>query len=301
MNSFQLFKRFRFFSLLTVFAVLLMQTSALSQGEAAQGEGGNNNLYSNEKYMFAIELPEGFSAWGEEATKEFFDKSRKERDMPEEFKEQSLDDLPTLKTIFQPSGPNISNESIIIHAGIPVVNSLEEFETTYTPADMDCVTLSKETITVNYRTCYLIDREFDQQGLRFRQMMAFIQGIGPAGYLINFNAIAVDFNAYREKYMKCLKTFKVQPPKTVPPELKQAKYSKKVQNPNDQKPAWRSVEVIGSFIIVAILVIWFMLKRLSAGAAEQNVAALPGQTPVKEDAPPVEPPSDSASDNDGGD
>jgi len=285
MNSSQMIKRFQVLSLTFLFALILLQVAAPAQEEKPAG-----NLYSNEKYMYVIELPVGYSAWDDDATREFFQKSRQERELPEEFDELDLDKLPVQKTVFQPSGNNISNQSIVIHAGIHVPKSLDEFEATYNVGDMDFVTLSKETLTVNYRPCFLLDREFDLQGLRFRQISAFIQGLGPRGYLINFSAISVDFNEYRDKFMKSLKTFLVQPPKAVPGNLKQAKYSKKVVDPKEKKPAWKSIEVIGSFIIVAIIVIWFMLKRLSAGAAAQNLETLPGKPPGEDRPHAVEPP-----------
>ncbi|MFH2001975.1 MAG: hypothetical protein ABIK28_20025 [Planctomycetota bacterium] len=278
MSSIQKIRRFQVFGICFSLAFIAFQGMALAQEQQT-----NDRLYVNEKYMYTLELPPGFTAWEDEQTKELFRESRETVELPEEIDKEKAEKQPIFKTVFQPSGSNISQQSLVVHAGLPAQKSLEEFERAFSAGDMDFVILKKEALTINYRPCFLIDREFDRQGMRFRQLLAYVPGIGQAGYLLTYSAVSVDFDEFRDSFLKSLKTFKVQPPKEVPPELKQAKYSRKLQNPNEEKPAWRSIEVIGSFILVAIIVIWFMLRRLSAGAKEEGVGTLPGQAPPAEE------------------
>jgi hypothetical protein len=67
-----------------------------------------------------------------------------------------------------------------------------------------------------------------------------------------------------------LKTFQVIPPK-VPDSLKEQKYIGPKKKGTD---SWRSLPVIGSLIFVCVLVIWFLVKRLSEGAGEEEAGGL---------------------------
>jgi hypothetical protein len=254
--------------LLVAGALLLSSTLAAQEKE-----------YVSEKYLFSMVPPKGFAAIPDADVKAMFQASREQLEKPEG--EGELPPAASIsKVVFMPQGTDPSSRSIIVHAGYPPARSVEEFEKLITPDTGDFVVHNREILTLNYRQCFVIDREFDTQGIRMRQIAAYVPAIMPGGYLINFSAVSVDFDEYKTTFMDCLKTFKPMPPKDTAPEVKQSKYGGKGKG--EKKPAWRSTEVILSLIFVAAVVIWFLVKRLSAGA-EEEAAELPGDEGSKEE------------------
>lgn len=229
--------------------------------------------YVSEAYRFSMVLPKGFTALPDAEAKAMFQASREQIKLPENVEAGELPPAASIsKVVFMPQAGDPASRSIIVHAACPPARSVEEFEKFITPDTGDFVVHVREILTLNYRQCFLIDRELDTQGIRMRQLCGYVPGIMPGGYLVNFSAVSVDFDEYRASFMDSLKTFKPLPPKDVAPEVKQSKYS---GAKGDKTPAWRSPEVILSLIFVAAVVIWFLVRRLSAGA-EEEAAELPG-------------------------
>ncbi|MHC4945940.1 MAG: hypothetical protein ACYTG7_23245, partial [Planctomycetota bacterium] len=223
----------------------------------------------------------------------------KNPNIPEDKREQAAQiQASIIRSVFQPQGYNLSNQSIKITFGHPMrFKTAEEFAAAYTAAQKDSKIHSKENLTIDYRPSYLVDWEFDREGVRFRQIMAYVTGLGPVGYLVTFSAVSADFDLFRDKYMQSLKSFKVTPPSKVAPELLQKRYTQRGLNPNkEETAAWRSTEVICSVIVIGIVVLWFVIRGLIRGAAEQQAAVLPGQgaPPSGEESPP--PSEDTTSD-----
>lgn len=278
----------RFLTVLGPWAVLcvcwLGSAEIATPQEGAYDETG---AYVSQKARFSMNLPRGFKAWPEERVKEIYG-SKAYPTVPEdnraEFEEWRSR---IVRCVFEPDAPNISNQSLMIIYGHPQHNSLDEFANFYAASREDSVIHSKKTEIVDNRTAFILDWEIDREGVRFRQLLSFVPGVGPMGYLLTYTSVGVEFDRYQEEYLKSLVSFKMLPPPEVPPELIQNRYANRGKDKADATPAWRSFEVIASVVVLGVVILWFVLRALMKGAATEKAGAtLPGGSPPPSDDKP---------------
>jgi hypothetical protein len=233
----------------------------------------SKGAYVNRESRFGLVIPNGFRVLSFEEVKALVLDTRKKDGI------DIVDDASIKHTILQPMDYDAAMRKVLIVPGSPYFQTLQEFERAATPSDQtgDFVYHARENITINKHPGFLLDREFDAHGFRFRQIVAFIidfprePGQPPSqGFNLVFSAVSVNFEEYKTAFMECLNSFTVIPP-DLPPGYKESKYSKGLRGPDiEDTPAWRTPEVIGSLIFVGIFVIWFLVKKLSAGVEEEE-------------------------------
>jgi len=226
--------------------------------------------YISEKYRYALVPPKGYQALSEEQTRQIVMDGRKKDKIPD-LVEGGLEGAPIFTTIFQPAAYDISGRRMTVTPNYPLWQTIEEFEKYITPDTGDFFYYSRETLNIRNQKCYLLDREFDVMGTRVRQLCAYFPDMTlPTGYFLVFAALSVDFDEYKESFLTSLKTFKI-----IPPDLpKGAKENLYRGPPKRRAEAWRSLPVIGSLVAVFVFAIWFLVKRLSAGAGEEDESIL---------------------------
>ncbi len=175
--------------------------------------------------------------------------------------------MPIRHTIFQPKGTDLSGRRLMVVSEYPPWKSIEEFEKSITPDTGNFVYHERQTLNIKRRPAFLLDREYDFQNIRIRQLCVYVPDYTRQGFLITFASLSVDFDEYRDTFMKSLKTFYVKPPE-VPQAMKEARYAGKGLRRKKDDAAWRSPEVILSLVFVAFFAIWFLVKRLSMGTEE---------------------------------
>jgi hypothetical protein len=303
MNPIRISNARRTLSLSSLLILLIPLFPALVTGQQ-EGSKPDPGAYVHEKAHYTIVLPKGFEAWTDDQVKALYPDPASNPNIPEDKRDAAAQiQASIIRSVFQPRGANISNQTVKITFGHPArFKSADEFAAAYTSGQQDVKIHSKETLTIDYRPSYLVDWEFTRESIPFRQLMVFVTGMGPMGYLLTFSCVSADFDEYRGRYMKSLKSFKVTPPTDVAPELLQKRYTQRGAVPRKEETAsWRSTEVICSVIVIGIVVLWFVIRGLIRGAAEQQSAALPGQ-----DAPPAgdegaPPPSEKPTSDQGAD
>lgn len=264
---------------ITLFLLSLPVVFAQGAGKTITAEEG---AFVNEEERYSIVPPKGFAPLTQEEIRQLVIESRKQFDLPEVEGSQPLDQQ-IFQMIFKPPGFDPANRSLVVRPKAPPCKLLEEFEKFVTPDVSDPVTLSRETIKVNMRPCFVLDREIDRMGRRFRQLCCYVPDFMQQGFLIIYSADKMEFDEYHENFINSLKTFRVYPPE-MSPEMKKSRYTGGKRK--KQALTWRSLEVIGSLLFVAVVVIWFLVKQLSAGALEEE-AELPGSEGSEGGVPPA--------------
>ena len=264
--------------------VVLFSIFALSSGESftSQDEGSEKELIPpmavelqkkgyivSDDHCFVFLPPEGFYPLSKDETEATIQKGRESEGFVSDDGAQA-GAAPSSWIIFRPSGSNSSLATVAVtSARSPVFfipKSVDEFVHAYTPSTGDFVYFSMENTVVNNKAAFVIDREYDSQGKRMRQVVAFIfdYTIRPGGFLAMFSSLSVNFDEHVESFAKSLAAFTVLPPK-ITGDIKEKLYSRDIapEKEEDWKPAWQSIEVIGGLVFVAMFVIWYLVKRLS--------------------------------------
>jgi hypothetical protein len=238
----------------------------------------DSGAYVNREHRFGLKVPKGLHVLPHEEVVKIVTAGRQKDGI------DTTDDSTINQTIIQALDFDPAGRRILITPETPYFQTLEEFERATTPPDLqgDFVYHAREKLNVNKHPGYLLDREFDSQGLRVRQWVVFITdfpalpGKPPTrGFNIVFGAISVDFDEYEQAFRNCLNSFTVIPP-DLPEGYREAKYSLGIrgipglEKEIEETPAWRTPEVIGSLIFVGLFVIWFLVKKLSAGVEEDE-------------------------------
>ncbi len=234
--------------------------------DSMSGTAKNERAYVSEKFRFSIVPPKGFVALSEEATRAIVLDRRKHDKIPGA-EESDAQTMPIRHTIFQPKETDLSGRRLMVVAEYPPWKSLEEFEKSVTPDTGNLVYHDRQTLNIRRRPFFLLDRSYDLQNTRIRTLCVYVPDYTRQGFLITFASLDVDFDEYRDTFMKSLKTFHVIPPE-VPQAMKEARYAGKGLRKKKVSAAWRSPEVILSLVFVAFFAIWFLVKRLSMDTEE---------------------------------